>query len=249
MRSEGIFILTAALLAVPFGSGLAGCNHAKKNVEPSTVTLYVTKEADVKAGEKIFRQGNSTGAAACLACHGAAGEGQQASAFPRLANQSRMYISEQLHGYKQDLRNNPVMMPIAKALSDQEIEDVAAYIETMAVPPYVKTKKLAGNELTRGRELAEVGDFKANLQSCANCHGPGGIGQEPSIPYLQGQFAPYLEAQLMAWKNGTRKTNADHMGVIAKLMSDQDVKIMASYFEKLPNSPVMSQAPLNKYSK
>lgn len=252
MNKAGILVLKSGLVVVVLTIAMAGllaCNSKTKTSEPSTVSLYIVKAADLKAGAQLSQKGNASGAAACIACHGAAGEGQAGSGFPRLANQSRMYLANQLHNFKDGSRNNAVMMPIAKGMTDQEIEDVSAYLESLPIPSYATSKKMTANELSRGRQLAEVGDAKIAVQSCANCHGPGGIGQPPAIPYLKGQFAPYIEAQLMAWKNGTRQANADHMGLIAKMLSEQDVKTMAAYFEKLPSSKVLNEAPEQKYTK
>src|SRR5699024_10990142 len=67
------------------------------------------------------------GAPPCLTCHGANGEGNAAAGFPRLAGLSAAYQSKQLHDFASGERGNPIMAPIANALSDQQIEALARY--------------------------------------------------------------------------------------------------------------------------
>jgi cytochrome c553 len=236
-------ILSIACLLV---AGCTGKNVAspKRAVSENVLApVAVVPEADPKAGEAISQKGNAAGAAACIACHGATGEGQAATGFPRLANQSRMYLAQQLKSYQDGSRNNAVMMPIAKALSDTDIENVSAYFESIQSPPFAKAPNVSANVLKRGRQLAEVGDQKISLQSCENCHGPGGTGQAPAIPYIAGQYSVYLEGQLQAWKNGGRKTNHQHMGYIANSLNDKDIKTISAYFQQVPGSPGASKAP------
>ena len=69
-------------------------------------------------------------AAACAACHGTDGNSVDPQ-YPRLAGQYNEYIQQALHEYKDGRRNNAIMKGFASQLSDQDIEDVAAYFSTM----------------------------------------------------------------------------------------------------------------------
>jgi len=71
-----------------------------------------------------------TKAASCVACHGADGNAVDPQ-YPRLAGQYNEYIQQALHEYKDGRRNNPIMKGFAATLSDQDIEDVAAYFSGM----------------------------------------------------------------------------------------------------------------------
>jgi cytochrome c553 len=71
-----------------------------------------------------------TKAASCVACHGADGNAVDPQ-YPRLAGQYNEYIQQALHEYKDGRRNNPIMKGFAATLSDQDIEDVAAYFSNM----------------------------------------------------------------------------------------------------------------------
>src|SRR5689334_6977815 len=73
-------------------------------------------------------QDGGTKTAVCVGCHGPNGNSTNPE-WPRLAGQSAVYIAEQLHLFKNQVRTNPVMMPMASSLSDQDINDVAVYFE------------------------------------------------------------------------------------------------------------------------
>ncbi|WP_266171977.1 c-type cytochrome [Dyella subtropica] len=69
-------------------------------------------------------------AAACFACHGADGNAVDPQ-YPRLAGQYNVYIQQVLHEYKDGHRNNPIMKGFVATLSEQDIEDVAAYFSSL----------------------------------------------------------------------------------------------------------------------
>jgi cytochrome c553 len=71
-----------------------------------------------------------TRAAACEACHGADGNGA-APNYPALAGQYQDYLQQVLHEYKDGQRTNAIMNGMASPLSDQDIEDLAAYFSSL----------------------------------------------------------------------------------------------------------------------
>jgi cytochrome c553 len=77
---------------------------------------------------------------------------------------------------------------------------------------------------------AEAG--KARALTCTACHGPEGNSISPMWPNIAGQNAKYLVAQLKAFKEGTRSDPL--MTSQAALLSEQDMKNLAVYFESLP---------------
>jgi len=78
---------------------------------------------------------------------------------------------------------------------------------------------------------------KAKVQAvCAACHGANGISVADSIPNLAGQKAPYLEAQLKALRDGTRKNPL--MNAMASQLSDDDIANVAAFLATLPGAPV-----------
>jgi cytochrome c553 len=77
-----------------------------------------------------------------------------------------------------------------------------------------------------------VEDGKAKALTCTACHGPEGNSANPLWPNIAGQNAPYLLAQLKAFKEGTRQDPL--MTSQAMLLSDEDMADLAVYFETLP---------------
>ncbi len=71
-------------------------------------------------------------AALCAACHGLDGRSQMPEA-PHLAGQVEGYLAAQLHAFKSGERHNEQMAIIVKALSPQDIDDLAAYYASL--PP------------------------------------------------------------------------------------------------------------------
>ena len=76
----------------------------------------------------------------------------------------------------------------------------------------------------------EAGRIEA--KSCNSCHGKDGIGTMPSFPNLAGQKALYLEQQLKAFRDGSRKSEV--MNIVVKQLSDRDIENLAAYYESPP---------------
>ena len=80
----------------------------------------------------------------CAACHGADGNSANPM-WPHLAGQHAPYLVKQMKDFKSGARKDPVMAPMAKPLSDQDIENLAAYFASRsprpATPRRVRTKR------------------------------------------------------------------------------------------------------------
>lgn len=68
----------------------------------------------------------------CFACHGEQGQ-SIVPMYPKLAGQYADYIVQVLKEYKDGQRSNPIMKGFATPLSEQDMEDVAAYFSSL--PP------------------------------------------------------------------------------------------------------------------
>jgi len=77
-----------------------------------------------------------------------------------------------------------------------------------------------------------IEDGKAKSITCAACHGSEGNSANPLWPNIAGQNAPYILAQLKAFKDGSRQDPL--MTSQAMLLSDEDMADLAVYFESLP---------------
>jgi cytochrome c553 len=64
--------------------------------------------------------------AVCAACHGAEGESVNPM-WPNLAGQKDMYLSKQMKDFRDGNRKDPVMAPMAMGLTDEDIDNLAAY--------------------------------------------------------------------------------------------------------------------------
>jgi cytochrome c553 len=84
-------------------------------------------------------------------------------------------------------------------------------------------------------QAADVEAGKAKVASvCAACHGATGVSVSDAIPNLAAQRAGYIEAQLKALKDGTRKNPL--MNAIAAQLSAEDMANVAAYFASLPGA-------------
>jgi len=188
--------------------------------------------ADIQAGKQIVMSGNNKGATACQSCHGANGAGMAAANFPRLAGLNASYMTKQLQDFASGARSNPIMQPIAKALSTKEAEDVAAYYTAQKAPE--TAPKADAGVLEEGKRIVELGDWDNTIPACVKCHGPGARGVGVSFPALAGQHASYIESQLNAWKQGTRKGDPEQLmkGISDRLSMDQ-IKAVAAYLASM----------------
>jgi cytochrome c553 len=67
----------------------------------------------------------------CAACHGADFNQPISADIPRLAGQHEDYLARTLIDYKSGARKSPVMDGQARALSAQDIQDIAAYLSSL----------------------------------------------------------------------------------------------------------------------
>ena len=79
---------------------------------------------DIKAG--------GAKAMMCQACHGLDGLSKTPDA-PNIAGQTEPYLVAQLQAYKSGLRKNDAMSVVTPPLSDQDIEDLAAYFSAIEI--------------------------------------------------------------------------------------------------------------------
>lgn len=196
--------------------------------------LLLAPQVQAADGQKLLTQGGANPAAmACAGCHGADGMGMAAAGFPRLAGLSAGYLAKQMGDFRSGARANPIMQPIAAALSDDEIDAVTRTLAAMQAPAYPRTGRAEKAEGS-GAVLALRGAWERNIPECVSCHGPGGVGVGDTFPPLAGQSAQYLSAQLNAWRQGTRKNDPnDLMGQVARSLSDAEVTAVSAYFASL----------------
>ncbi|WP_241242401.1 c-type cytochrome [Thalassotalea sp. G2M2-11] len=196
-------------------------------------------EGDAAAGK--------TKAATCAGCHGANGIGIM-GAYPNLAGQHADYIVKQLKAFKAGDRADPVMAPMAAALSEQDMQDVAAYFASFgrdgAAPagataaadesaaPSAPTATVAAApvaDASAGKALYEHGDQARGITACVDCHGKEGNSKVLINPNLANQHPEYIAKQLKAFKAESRH-NAS-MNQVSGNLTDADIANLAAYFD------------------
>ncbi len=69
-------------------------------------------------------------ATVCAGCHGINGISPIPN-YPNLKGQNEKYLVKALRAYRDGQRNDPAMSPMAKPLSDRDIDDLAAYFSSL----------------------------------------------------------------------------------------------------------------------
>ncbi len=100
---------------------------------------------------------------------------------------------------------------------------------------------LAAAALVPAAQAADVEAGRAKVAAvCAACHGANGVSVSESIPNLAAQRAGYIEAQLKALKDGSRK--APIMNPIAAQLSPAEMANVAAYFASLPGAQTAAKS-------
>ncbi len=182
-------------------------------------------KADPAKGESLYTNGDSARSIpACVSCHGSAGN-STISQNPKLAGQHEAYLVKQLNNFKGTDRSNPIMTPYAKAMTDEDMKNVAVYVGSQAPKQgAAKNKEL----VEMGKKIYRAGIAEKNVPACAGCHSPNGAGIPAQFPRLAGQHQDYTVAQLTNFHSGARKGSLQ-MVAIAKRMSKEEIEAVADY--------------------
>jgi cytochrome c553 len=161
----------------------------------------------------------------CYGCHGVANyrNAYPDYSVPKLRHQNAAYLIAALQEYREGTRPHPTMHAQAASLSDQDIEDIAAYLQ---------------GDVVAKPAAAVAGKMPKQLAPCVACHGETGLGVDaplvPKPPVLAGQHVDYLERALDTYRNGRRKNVVmDSMAQLLK--TDEDVRIVADWFASQPS--------------
>ncbi len=161
---------------------------------------------DPEAGRKV--------AGMCQTCHGIDGSAQIPIA-PHIGGEPAAYLVGQLRAFRSGERENEMMSVVAKNLTDEQIEDVAAWYAShmaTAVPP-------------------EGFDRAAAPVACAGCHGEDGIAVVDDVPHLAGENRVYLETQLKAFRSDQRQHEI--MSPIATELSEEELGAVVEWFASI----------------
>ena len=178
---------------------------------------------------------------------------------PRLANQGQAYIVKQLTDFASGKRIptglGAAMNGFAKALSNQDRRDVAAYLSSIQAKPELSDLKALAASGTKtgkayeGKILVRYGVMASDhpagaVPACQSCHQYNGRGAFPMFPMIGQQKYTYLIKQLHNWRanaqdiaNGAYARTNDPDGMmraVAKNLTDDDIINVATYLATAP---------------
>lgn len=216
--------------------------------------MYLPGSAEGAPGEELYQ--------ACAFCHGAQGQGRQRLDAPALAGMESWYVERQLHNFDggvrgmhaEDLPGRQMGLITGMLRNDATIENVAAYIETLAPGGPLESRPNGvlfplERPFTWDSQYAELdapepGDAERGQSTfqvtCALCHGADGLGNE----VLGGNKLTdlpdwYLARQIKYFRDGIRGSgSADvygmQMAAMAKLLTDdQAIADINAYIDTL----------------
>ncbi|MCK5904451.1 MAG: cytochrome c4 [Gammaproteobacteria bacterium] len=166
----------------------------------------------------------------CSACHGQDGNSIN-PLWPSLAGQHKQYTIHTLRAYQNGTRVDAVMQAQVMALTEQDLEDIAAYYnaQTMQKKDYDYGLAKKGESLYRG------GNASTGVAACIACHGPTGRGNPGAgYPSLAGQHAGYTKDALKDYINTERKAGLnDMMQSLATRLTAEEIEAVSEYIQAL----------------
>ena len=184
-----------------------------------TSTVVVTSRMLDNPGATAIGRG-ATLALQCAICHGVAGVGK--ADVPILSGQYAGVVYKELEDFKAGARTSAVMAPFASGLSERDMLDLAAFYGDRAREPG------SGSDAPPPRIVLNGAPMR-NIAPCAACH--GGLGTKPGSPWLDGQPAAYLKAQLQGFATDRRQNDISaQMRNVARTMTPDEIDAAASYY-------------------
>jgi cytochrome c553 len=213
--------------AICTAAGVPRASVSTPSQQPDFKTSNVVLTPDTLGRKDAVSIGRgATLAQRCAICHGPQGVSDANS--PNLAGQFAEVTYKELHDFKTGARVNVVMSPFAANMSDQDMKDVAAYY---AYLPRVPSNKV--DEKIPAPQIVVTGAPMRNIPPCGSCHGE--IDYKAGSPWLGGQSAVYIKAQLQAFASGTRRNDiSQQMRNIARHMTAEEIDQVARYYEAQP---------------
>lgn len=185
----------------------------------SMLAMTLMAQGDSARGETLTMM--------CVACHGEDGN-SFAGSFPNIAGQNEIYLLKQMREMQSGERPALLMTGMLMGMSDQDLEDLAAYYGDKI--PSQGVADPANVQL--GESIYRAGIARKGIAACTACHSPSGQGNKlAGFPMLAGQWPEYTEAQLKAFRSGERKNDGDSkmMRLSAMDLNDEEIAAVASY--------------------
>lgn len=214
---------TAALAAAAaLVAAAAAVSLPSSRVAWTLETVTLVRGGDPARGKELHKD--------CSDCHGPTGNIDTPD-VPNLAGQDALYTFKQLQDYKNDSRPSPsVMGDAAKALSDRDMADLAAFYAAQASAPSPKSTPVPDAGAAR---LVRMGDGARLIPPCEACHSPEGIGARTSYgnPDLQNQKYDDLLLQMTGFRSGARANDVYRvMRDVSRNLTDAEIAALAAYY-------------------
>jgi cytochrome c553 len=167
----------------------------------------------------------------CTPCHGREGRAAVDGYYPRIAGKPAGYLFNQLLSFRDGRRFFPMMNYLTERQREEYLQELAGYFAAQRLPYAAPLPPRVGSEvLERGRQLVTEGDRAIDVPACNACHGENLMGTLPAVPGLIGVSQYYLDAQISAWKNGTRRAKPpDCMAQLAQRLSPADIGAVTAW--------------------
>ncbi|MBK1658854.1 c-type cytochrome [Paracraurococcus ruber] len=159
-------------------------------------------------------------ARSCGGCHGAQGVSAQPG-IPSLAAQQAEFVTLQMILFREGIRDAAPMNQLSQGLSDQQVEDLAAYYASL--PPGVPGDRAAPREA-----LAQEGARLSERLRCGICHRADYHGQN-QVPRIAGQREEFLAHALQGYRDGTRRGTDTNMNAVMYGVTDAEIGALAHY--------------------
>jgi cytochrome c553 len=219
--------LTSLWDAICSAAGVPRTTATSETAKPSFTTSNVVMNSQMFGAPDTRSVGRgATLAMQCAICHGSNRQGQVDT--PNLEGQPAAAIYKQLRDFKVAARANAIMSPFAVKLSEQDMLDLAAYYSYLPRQPGIHPDPAvdAPHVVARGAPMR-------NIPTCSSCHDQNSI--KLGTPWLDGQSAVYIKAQLQAFASGTRRNDiSQQMRNIARQMTSDETNEAARYYAAQP---------------
>jgi cytochrome c553 len=213
--------------AICSAAGVPRVSSQGPSVQPDfkTSNVVMTSEMLTRRDQVSIGRG-ATLAQRCAICHGPQGVSDANS--PNLAGQFAAVTYKELNDFKTGARVNAVMSPFAANMNNQDMLDLAAY--------YAYLPRVPSNHVDASLPappIATTGAPMRNIPPCGSCHGD--IDNKAGSPWLGGQSAVYIKAQLQAFASAARRNDiSQQMRNIARQMTAEEIDEVARYYEAQP---------------
>jgi cytochrome c553 len=219
--------LTGLWDAICSAAGVPRATVTSETAKPSFTMSNVVMNSQMFGPPDARSVGRgATLAMQCAICHGSNRTSQVDT--PNLEGQPAAAVYKELRDFKVAARISAIMSPFAVKLDEQDMLDLAAYYSYLPRQPgsHPDPAVAAPQIVARGAPMR-------NVPACASCHGT--TDAKLGTPWLDGQSAIYIKAQLQAFATGARRNDiSEQMRNIARQMTAAEIDEAAHFYASRP---------------